>query len=608
MKPRITWSILLVTFAMTTSAQQRKSWNFYKGLSFETIANLNADTDNWGSNAQEEDGTTYNWKNVVKQSADGYLTANGQVIEELRGLRIDIGSNKDNSIHLQDVRANGTVGKMRLTRKDTKIHFPKLANGQTITIQGRSANRAATNRGIAPVQNYLKFLAEESSPQTDGNCIFLGHDETNPSIYYGEATTYTFKWKVETEATDSVDVTFTLTPEGGIDFYYFMIDGGDNENAADAPQIIVKGDMNGDNKLTISDAVSVVDVILGKTPMQVIDLGDYLSGVIEGKLTPYGVDNESIAGTWYAPEGWSFTLKEDGTTNFPGASTYKFRPYQGTLMFYNNSGQPIKTIVLNEVESSYLLAIDYATHAYTYYTKSTSLASGIILDQTSLSINSGTTAQLTASITPADAFTSITWTSSDESVATVDQNGLVTGVAGGTCTITAKTSGSNKTATCNVSVTQMVTSIVLSQTTAVLGLDEFVRLTATVLPENAANKNVTWSSSNEDVAPVRNGRVDAYGYGTATITCEAADGSGTKATCTICIVNPNTYVDLGLPSGTLWATCNVGATSPEEYGDYFAWGETTGYNDGKTTFDESTYKWCEGSFSNITKYSRITLS
>jgi hypothetical protein len=62
------------------------------------------------------------------------------------------------------------------------------------------------------------------------------------------------------------------------------------------------------------------------------------------------------------------------------------------------------------------------------------------------------------------------------------------------------------------------------------------------------------------------------------------------------------YVDLGLPSGTLWATCNIGANSPEEYGDYFAWGETEGYNDGKTYFDWSTYKWCNGSYDSLTKY------
>ena len=58
------------------------------------------------------------------------------------------------------------------------------------------------------------------------------------------------------------------------------------------------------------------------------------------------------------------------------------------------------------------------------------------------------------------------------------------------------------------------------------------------------------------------------------------------------------WVDLGLPSGTLWATCNVGANSPEEYGDYFAWGET----EPKESYSWSTYKWCNGSKNSMTKY------
>lgn len=61
-------------------------------------------------------------------------------------------------------------------------------------------------------------------------------------------------------------------------------------------------------------------------------------------------------------------------------------------------------------------------------------------------------------------------------------------------------------------------------------------------------------------------------------------------------------IDLGLPSGTKWACCNVGASKPEDYGDYFAWGETTGYNGGKTNFDWSTYKWCKGTNRTMTKY------
>ena len=58
------------------------------------------------------------------------------------------------------------------------------------------------------------------------------------------------------------------------------------------------------------------------------------------------------------------------------------------------------------------------------------------------------------------------------------------------------------------------------------------------------------------------------------------------------------WVDLGLPSGTLWATCNVGANAPEEYGDHFAWGETSP----KEVYNWSTYQWCNGSMFTLTKY------
>ena len=62
--------------------------------------------------------------------------------------------------------------------------------------------------------------------------------------------------------------------------------------------------------------------------------------------------------------------------------------------------------------------------------------------------------------------------------------------------------------------------------------------------------------------------------------------------------NGHEYVDLGLPSGLKWATCNVGATTPEGYGDYFAWGET----EPKATYDWSTYKYCNGTDDSMTKY------
>lgn len=70
------------------------------------------------------------------------------------------------------------------------------------------------------------------------------------------------------------------------------------------------------------------------------------------------------------------------------------------------------------------------------------------------------------------------------------------------------------------------------------------------------------------------------------------------ATLAVSAQSTKKYVDLALPSGTLWATCNVGASKPEEYGDYFAWGETKP----KENYDWSTYKWRDGSSDKQTKY------
>jgi hypothetical protein len=73
------------------------------------------------------------------------------------------------------------------------------------------------------------------------------------------------------------------------------------------------------------------------------------------------------------------------------------------------------------------------------------------------------------------------------------------------------------------------------------------------------------------------------------------------------------WIDLGLPSGLKWASCNVGATKPEDFGLYFAWGETEGYTaedvtNGKKTFNWSDYKWCNGSRDTLTKYNNTSTS
>ena len=250
----------------------------------------------------------------------------------------------------------------------------------------------------------------------------------------------------------------------------------------------------------------------------------------------------------------------------------------------------------------------------------------IILSSTSITMNNGDTHQLTAMVSPSNANNkNLYWSSSNSAVATVSSTGLVTGVRGGTCTITCvATDGSGKKATCAVRVKQPVTDITLSATNVGIYNGDTYQLTATVSPSNADNQNVNWSSSNTSVATVSStGLVTAVNVGNCIITCSATDDSGVSTTCAVTVwpvsgtIGGHAYVDLGLPSGTLWATMNVGATSPEGYGDYFAWGETVPYGgtdmsnhtnyaySGSYTRDYyswETYKWCDGSQSSLRKY------
>ena len=238
----------------------------------------------------------------------------------------------------------------------------------------------------------------------------------------------------------------------------------------------------------------------------------------------------------------------------------------------------------------------------------------ITLSSTSMGVFIGKTCQLTATISPANAtYKSLTWSSSDESIATVDQSGKVTAVSIGTVSIVAHSSDGKKSASCEVTVLQKAESITLDNKSLEIYVgDEPITLTATVLPENTNDKSVTWTSSNNSVATVdEDGKVTGVFSGKITITVKTNDGSDLSDTCEVTVKmrtdsNGHEYVDLGLPSGLKWATMNVGATKPEEYGDYFAWGETEPKP--KDNYSWSTYKLELGTGDNgpFSKYNTIS--
>ena len=143
-----------------------------------------------------------------------------------------------------------------------------------------------------------------------------------------------------------------------------------------------------------------------------------------------------------------------------------------------------------------------------------------------------------------------------------------------------------------------VTGISLDRNSATIKEGEYITLVATVTPSNADNKSVSWSSSSDAVATVdAEGKVTAVSKGTATIKAEAMDGSGKYASCLVTVKNPcpSGAVDLGL--SVYWGTTNIGASKPEDYGDYYAWGET----EPKENYSWSTYKWGT-SETSLTKY------
>lgn len=160
----------------------------------------------------------------------------------------------------------------------------------------------------------------------------------------------------------------------------------------------------------------------------------------------------------------------------------------------------------------------------------------VTLDKSNITITEGSTSNLVATVEPSDANDkTVTWSSSNPSVATVS-NGRVQGIKEGTATITASTVN-GKTATCTVTVkkaTVHVTGISISPKSYTFYVGDSYTLEYSITPSNADNKGVTWLTSNSKVVTVKDGVIKAIKEGTATITVMSNDG-GKKATSTITV-------------------------------------------------------------------------
>ncbi len=223
----------------------------------------------------------------------------------------------------------------------------------------------------------------------------------------------------------------------------------------------------------------------------------------------------------------------------------------------------------------------------------------------SLTLMVGETHALTAIVEPEIAFDkSVSWESSYPAIAAVDHNGVVEAKEEGSATITVKTRDGGKRADCSVLVKKKVVpvaSVSISPENLNMYVGDSEQLTCEVLPKDADDKTVTWSSSDSSVATVSaTGVVVAKSEGNATITVTTHDGNY-SALCQVAVTEAQTVtgleaVDLGLPSGTKWANMNLGANSKEESGNYYAFGEL----ETKNNYKWSNYLW--GTKDNLLKY------
>lgn len=332
----------------------------------------------------------------------------------------------------------------------------------------------------------------------------------------------------------------------GLDTYYYLID----------PRYLV-GTMPED----LADGMYRIYVVARQDGYaQWAKLTKYT--LVDGYLADYGRESfltyEVIDGMIYFREqvlAESITLNATSVTLFKGETTTLVAtvlPDNATnkSVSWSSSNTNVATVDENGVVTALLKGTakitakandDSGVSAQATITVKNVTATNIELNYSSYTLKKGETIQLEAIVSPENVENaSVSWSSSSTAIASVTSSGLVTAKSVGSATITAKTKdGSNLTAKCDITVEPtLVETITLSSNMVELEVGGTYQLSATVLPETATNKNVTWTSSNENIMMVTSsGLVKGLAIGEATVTATAADGSGVSASATVHVIS-----------------------------------------------------------------------
>ena len=401
-----------------------------------------------------------------------------------QNLELKVGETATLTARIQPSNAQGTLS---WTSSNTAV--ASVANGTVTAVAAGSATITASAGGkSASCQVTVKAtqtVVEVESVTLDRHEMTLTEGETNrlvATVSPSNATDKTISWATSNPAIVSVD------KEGNVK----------GVAVGTATVAASHGNLSDACKITVTaSAVPVTSISLDKTTLALAEQDTYqLTATVKpdnatDKTVTWSTSNPAVATVF---SNGLVTAKAEGSATITAKAGDKSATCEVTVA---SKGIPVDAVYLNK---------------------------------SSLSLTEDETYQLSVAVTPDNATDkTVTWSSSNTAVATINDDGLVTAVKEGSATITAK--AGDKTATCTVTVSKKVvavTSVTLNKTSLALTEQETFQLSASVSPDNANDKTVTWSSSNTAVATVsQEGLVTAIAVGSATITATAGDKTAT---------------------------------------------------------------------------------
>ena len=366
------------------------------------------------------------------------------------------------------------------------------AGEATITVTTEDGGKTATCK-VTVSDKEIKVTGVKLN-KSETNLLVSGNETLTATVLPEDATNQNVTWKSDKPEIATVDANgkVTAVKVGEATITVTTEDGGKTATC----------------KVTVSEtSVAVTGVTLNKTETSIFVGG---SETLTATVAPADATNQKV--TWKSSDAAVASVDANGKVTGVKAG-------EATITVTTEDGGKTATCKVT---------VKAATVAVT----------GVTLNKATLSLIAGASETLTATVAPADATNKkVTWKSSDAAVATVDTNGKVTAVKAGEATITVTTEDGGKTATCKVTVKpNLVSEITLAALAIYVG--ESKAVTATVKPDDATNKALTWTSSDETVATVdATGKVTGKKIGTATITATAQDGSGVSGSCTVTVLS-----------------------------------------------------------------------